>query len=76
MSKAFASIKRGLEQAVAHAEGRSPETKVYRPRPVDVRALRARIGMTQEEFAARCGVSTATRRQFAAVTSRVPAATS
>ncbi|MFO1200627.1 MAG: helix-turn-helix domain-containing protein [Burkholderiaceae bacterium] len=64
MSKAFDSIKRGLEQAIAHAEGRSPETKVYRPRPVDVRALRARIGMTQEEFAARFGVSTATLRHW------------
>ena len=62
--KAFESIKRGLEQAIAHAEGRSPDTKVHRPRPVDVKALRTRIGMTQEEFAARFGVSTATLRHW------------
>lgn len=64
MNKAFNSIKKGLEEAISHAEGKSPDTVVHRPRPVDVKALRSRIGMTQEQFAARFGFSTATLRHW------------
>ncbi|MFD0666784.1 helix-turn-helix domain-containing protein [Ramlibacter sp. MAHUQ-53] len=64
MTRAFESIKAGLQEALEHAEGRSPKTRVHRPRPVDVRQLRARIGMTQEQFAARFGFSTATLRHW------------
>ena len=64
MSTAFDSIKRGLQQAIEHAEGRAPKTRVHRPRPVDVKALRASVGMTQEQFAARFGFSTATLRHW------------
>ena len=64
MSTVFASIKQGLMEAIEHAEGRSPETRVHRPRPVDVKALRTSVGMTQEQFAARFGFSTATLRHW------------
>ena len=64
MSTAFKSIKRGLMEAIEHAEGRAPGTIVHRPRPVDVKALRAKVGMTQEQFAARFGFSTATLRHW------------
>jgi putative transcriptional regulator len=64
MNLAFKSIRRGLQEAIEHAEGRLPEARVYRPSPVDVKALRASIGMTQEEFAARFGFSTATLRHW------------
>jgi len=64
MSKAFESIKRGLQEAIEHAEGRAPGARVYRPHPVDVKALRAKVGMTQEQFAARFGFSTATLRHW------------
>ncbi len=64
MSTAFASIKQGLLEAIEHAEGRAPETRIHRPRPVDVKALRASVGMTQEQFAARFGFSTATLRHW------------
>jgi putative transcriptional regulator len=64
MSTAFESIKRGLLEAIEHAEGRATETIVHRPRPVDVKALRAKVGMTQEQFAARFGFSTATLRHW------------
>jgi putative transcriptional regulator len=64
MSAAFESIKRGLLEAIEHAEGRAPETVIHRPRPVDVKALRAKVGMTQEQFAARFGFSTATLRHW------------
>ena len=64
MSTAFDSIKQGLQEAIAHAEGRAPRVRVHRPRPVDVKALRAKVDMTQEEFAARFGFSTATLRHW------------
>ena len=65
MSTAFESIKRGLQEAIEHAEGRpAPGTRSHRPRPVDVKALRATVGMTQEQFAARFGFSTATLRHW------------
>lgn len=64
MSKAFDSIKQGLQEAMVHAEERSRSARVHRPRPVDVKALRAKVDMTQEEFAAKFGFSTATLRHW------------
>lgn len=64
MSKAYDSIQRGLKEAIAHAEGKAKDVKVYEPKRVDVAALRQRIGMTQEQFAARFGVSVATLRHW------------
>ena len=65
MSKQFEKIKKGMLEAVSHAKGRpAAGTLVHRPRPIDVKALRTEIGMTQEEFAARFGVSTATLRHW------------
>jgi len=64
MGTAFESINRGLLEAVEHAEGRSPQTRIHRPRPVDVKALRSKVSMTQEQFAARFGFSTTTLRHW------------
>jgi putative transcriptional regulator len=64
MSTAFNSIKRGLLEAIEHAEGLAPETRIHRPHPVDVKALRSKVGMTQEQFASRFGFSTATLRHW------------
>jgi len=61
---AHESIKRGLNEAIAHAKGKAKGVKVYEPKRVDVAALRRRIGMTQEQFAARFGVSVATLRHW------------
>jgi putative transcriptional regulator len=63
MNPAVESIKRGLLESIEHADGSSPET-IHRPRPVDVKALRAKVGMTQEQFAARFGFSTVTLRHW------------
>ena len=53
MNKAFASIKRGLEQAIRHRRGgRVARLKLHVPPPVDVKAVRERTGLTQEQFAA------------------------
>ncbi len=64
MSTAFDSIKAGLLEAIAHAERQPVKAKIHRPRPINVKALRAKVGMTQEQFAARFGFSTATLRHW------------
>ena len=55
----FARIMRGLEEATAYARGEA-DTRKYRvnvPDAVDVAAIRAKLGLTQEAFAARFGFS-------------------
>jgi putative transcriptional regulator len=64
MGKAFDSIARGLNEAIAHAKGKKVAVKTYQPEAVDVSALRQRMGMTQEQFAARFGFSVATLRHW------------
>lgn len=66
MGKAFESIAAGLTEAIEHAKrrGTGSGVRVYRPQAVDVRELRQRVGMTQEQFAARFGFSVATLRHW------------
>ena len=61
----FSSIKQGLQEAISHAKGDVRGVRVHRrPRAVDVKTVRAKVGMTQEQFAARFGFSTATLRHW------------
>jgi len=64
MSTAFNSIKQGLQEAIAHAKGNTRGVRMHRPRAIDVKAVRAKIGMTQEQFAACFGFSAATLRHW------------
>lgn len=66
MGKAFDSIKKGLTEAIGHAKGTKAGAgvRVFQPEPVDVKELRQRVGMTQEQFAARFGFSVATLRHW------------
>ena len=64
MNIEFDSLKQGLLEAIDHAEGRLPKTIVHRAHAVDVKSVRTKIGMTQEQFAARFGFSTATLRHW------------
>lgn len=64
MGKAFESIKQGLTEAIGHAKGVQAGVKVARPTPMDVAAVRGRLGFTQAQFAARFGVSVATLRHW------------
>ncbi|WP_395707915.1 helix-turn-helix domain-containing protein [Reyranella sp.] len=66
MSKVANSIRRGLEEAVAYAKGQA-DTKTFRvhvPAAIDVKAIRSKLGMTQEEFAGRFGFSVNTLRHW------------
>jgi len=66
MSKVADSIRRGLEQAVAYAKGEADlrAYRVHAPKRIDVRAIRTRLAMTQEEFAGRFGFSANTLRHW------------
>jgi putative transcriptional regulator len=67
MSKAVASsIRRGLEEAVAFAKGQANKRayRVHVPQQIDIRAIRAKLGMTQEKFAAEFGFSVNTLRHW------------
>ena len=66
MTKAFDSIKQGLNEAITHAKSKSKATgvKLYTPQAVDVSGLRQRLSLTQEQFAARFGFSVATLRHW------------
>lgn len=64
MGTTFESIARGLNESIAHANGKKVAVKTYTPTAVDVSALRQHMGMTQEQFAARFGFSVATLRHW------------
>jgi len=48
MSTAFESIQQALQEAIRHAQGNDPGTRVHYPRRVDVREVRTRMGLTQK----------------------------
>lgn len=66
MSKVADSIKRGLKEALAYAEGKADQNayRVHVPERIDVKAIRVRLDMTQEEFAGRFGFSVNTLRHW------------
>ena len=64
MTQAFQSIKQGLNEAINHARGDKRGAMVYQPHEIDVPGLRTRLGLTQEQFAARFGFSVATLRHW------------
>ena len=65
-SKVADSIRRGLEEAVAYAEGTADVSRygVHNPQDMDVKAIRSKLRMTQEEFAGRFGFSIKTLRHW------------
>ncbi len=66
MSKIADDIRRGLLDAIAYAEGTADKDaySVHVPAQVDVKAIRTRLAMTQQEFAANFGFSVNTLRHW------------
>jgi putative transcriptional regulator len=64
MSDFFESIKAGLEEAVAHAEGKASDVRIHPPGPVDVKIIRRKTGLTQRQFAAVFHISLGTLRHW------------
>jgi len=60
------SVRRGLEEALAYAEGTADMGRhgVHVPADIDVKAVRTKLDMTQEEFAGRFGFSINTLRHW------------
>ena len=64
MSNAYKSIKKGLDEAIAHAKGKSSKAIVHEFAPVDVQNLRSSLDMSQSEFASAFGISVSTLRHW------------
>lgn len=62
----FEGIKKGLEEAIAFANGTGDPSqyKVHLPSDIDVRAIRKKTGLTQEAFAMRYGFNLARLRDL------------
>jgi putative transcriptional regulator len=64
MSENFNRIMAGLDEVTEIVEGRAKPARACVPEMVDVRALRAREGLSQAEFAARYGFMTSAVREW------------
>jgi len=66
MSKIGASIIREMKEAIAFAEGTADMSlyRVHIPPEIDVRAIRGRLGLTQQQFAIRFGFNINTLRHW------------
>ncbi len=63
---AFDRIRAGLDDAIAHAGGDAAAVRFRKGRESapDVASIRSKLELTQEQFAALCGVSVATVRNW------------
>lgn len=64
MSSAFSSIKQGLEEALEFSKGNASKAVIHEFTAIDVKDLRAKVGMSQNEFASAFGISVATLRHW------------
>lgn len=64
--KAFDAIAAGLRDAITHARGEKGRGRIRRVRvpDVNVTAVRTKLGLSQEDFAAAFGVSIGTVRNW------------
>ena len=53
--KAFDKISEGLKEAIAVARGEAKPARLYVPAEIDVRAVRDKCAMSQDEFASAFG---------------------
>ncbi len=63
---AFERIRAGLEDAIAHSRGGTKRARLHVSHVADpdVAAIRAKLRLTQGEFAGLCGVSISTLRNW------------
>ena len=64
MSKAFEEIYAGLNEAIDHAKGKKNKVIEHTATAVDVKAIRAKTGMSQQQFGATFGISLGTLRHW------------
>ena len=64
MSSAFTSIKQSLDEAIEYSNGRVEKAIVHEFGPVEVKKIRSKLGMSQNEFASAFGISVSTLRHW------------
>ncbi len=64
MTKAFTEISEALHDAIAHSKGRDVGIIEHEPTTIDVKAIRAKTGMSQQLFSATFGISVGTLRHW------------
>jgi len=64
MSDTFDSIKQGLDEALEFSKGNQSKAVVHEFAPIDVKNIRANVGMSQNEFASAFGISVGTLRHW------------
>lgn len=64
MNKAFSSIKKGLEEAIDFSNGKVDKAVIHKFSALDVKKVRAKVGMSQNEFASAFGISVSTLRHW------------
>ena len=64
MSKAFESIKQGLDEALEYTKGKKTKAIVHEFAPVDEKNNRAQVGMSQNEYSSAFGISVSTLRHW------------
>jgi putative transcriptional regulator len=64
MSNAFSSIKQGLEDALEFSQGKVGKAVIHKFSSLDVKEVRAKVGMSQNEFASAFGISVSTLRHW------------
>lgn len=64
MDNVFNSIKQGLDEAATFAKGKKLKAVVHDINSIDVKNIRANIGMSQSEFANAFGISVNTLRHW------------
>ncbi len=64
MNEAYKSISKGLKEAIEFSKGNTEGTKIFKPKHIDVKKLRERIGMSQAKFASSVGISLGTLRHW------------
>lgn len=64
MASGFSSIKQGLSEAIEFSEGKAKKAIVHEFGLVDVKNIRAKVGMSQNEFASAFGISVNTLRHW------------
>ena len=64
MSEIFESIKRGLEQALEHANGHEEWATIHKPKSLDVKKLRETLEMNENGFAHALNISVNTLRYW------------
>lgn len=64
MNKAFGEIAAGLDDAIAHAKGEHTKVVEHKAVDLDVKAIRAKTGMSQQQFCSTFGISLGALRHW------------